>query len=388
MEINSKLKKVASVFLDRRTKKQLPYVKLKKYINQLENSNDLIERSYLQYQCQMYIQGRIFKYMTNIASWILYPMIIYKVKHSKIHKNNTQYEAVFNCYDIDVEILPDSLKTKYISIFYNKEMNGYYVDKELMEFINSRLKKYKFSRYFYLKTIMKLSYYNYLINVYSCEAIIGYCEFSFTSSTLTEYCHYLDKKHINVMHGEKNFDIINSFSSFDDFYVWADFYRDLFNSLKIQSNYIIEIPPAIMWKETESDEYLDYTYYLTNPPIDALTNIINILTDLNKKGYKISIRPHPRYTNIEELRTICPTNIEIEDNKNLSIKESLKRTKSVISDFSTVLIQGLFANKKVIIDDISDPKIYFQMVDLKYGIVYKRNNYIKLSDFLRKEYSV
>lgn len=386
MSINSRLKKAVGFFLDKRDMRQRSYIEQKQYLDTLTAYDDLVYRSYLQYKCQMHIQGKPFFIMVNAASWILYPVIFAYIKSRKQPTSaDDKIDAVFNCYDIDKNILPDSLNKIYKNICFNEKMEGYYYDDELKHYIRKRIKKYKLSRYFYLKTMMKLSYYNYLMKMYPCRAIIGYSEFSFTSGALTDFCHVKHVKHINIMHGEKRFYITDAFASYDDFYVWSSSYIDLFRELNVQGNFMIEIPPSLLWDKSLDNEYIDYTYYLTNPNQPTLKRIIRILAALSAKGYQVAIRPHPRYTNIEKLKALCDCDIEIEDSSFIDIKKSIGRTKSVVSDFSTVLLQGAFANKSVIVDDVSDFDMYQRMIDLKYGFVYKKENYTRLSEILGNE---
>lgn len=383
MAINVKLKNIVGKILDKRSKKYFSYTKQNSYLNKFPLPQDNIERSFFQYKCQMYIQSKFFYVLSTFSSWILYPCIIYKIKKQKINLYDS-VDAIFNCYDIDKEILPNSLRKKYTNIYMNESMEGNLFDENLIAFIKEKLKKHRYKRYFYLKCIMKLSYYNYLIKKYKPKAIICYSEFSFTSSVLTEYCRFMGIKHINIMHGEKNFDITNSFCCFDEFYVWADFYKDLFLELKMTSVFKVELPRMFLYDNLNVCELIDYTYYLTNQRNDELKKIIAMLTNLACEKKKIAIRPHPRYTDINYLKHICNSNIEIENYSNMSIRDSIQRTHYIVSDFSTVLTQGFFAKKQVVIDDITNPKLYFEMIDLKYGIVYKKDNYIRLSELLER----
>lgn len=380
MNINDLLNKVASIIIEKRN--YCSFSQQKEFLDKQAIPTNLVENSYNQYKSQMYLQGKFFWFLANASSWVIYPLIMLINKNNKLH-SITNKDAIFNCYDIDKEILPNSLKSKYPNIYMNEKMEGFFIDDDIRKFKKIYMKKYKYSRYFYLKCIMKLCYFNYLIKKYRPKAIIGYSEFTFTSSILTEYCNYLNVKHINIMHGEKKFNIRDSFCSFNEFYVWSDLYEELFLSLKCQANFIKELPPMFLWNAECKSTSIDFTYYLTNPCESKMIEIINLLDKLVESGKSVAVRPHPRYTNKKFLKKICNSNIEIEDSNKISIRESIVRTKYIVSDFSTVLLQGLYAKKQIVIDDVTDPKLFNQMVDLKYGIVYKKENYIKLSTLLK-----
>lgn len=382
MNIANRLKKMAGKMLDNRKNLSFSYAELNSFLNKFDNPKDNIERSFFQYKAQVYVQSKLFYILSNIAACLLYPAIVFNIKKYNFNED-MKYEVIFNCYDIDKEILPISIKKKYNKIFYNESMDGYLYDQDLLNYLELKLTKYKKYKFFYLKCVMKLAYYNYLIKKYNPKLIVGYSEFSFTSSILTDYCEYLKVEHINIMHGEKCFDVSTSFCYFHKFYIWADFYKDLFLELKIKANFIIELPEMFVYEKEHTHEIVDYTYYLTNQNGNALLSVVRTLKQLSMCEKKVMIRPHPRYTNIEQLKKICSDDMEIEENDKITIRESIIRTKAVISDFSTVLTQGLFADKRVIIDDITDPELFNKMLDLKYGIVYNKSNYYLLSEIMR-----
>lgn len=87
---------------------------------------------------------------------------------------------------------------------------------------------------------------------------------------------------------------------------------------------------------------------------------------MNDRGFKVSIRPHPRYSDIKKIRNLCSDKIEIEDGKQFTIEESVLRTKYAVSRYSTVLNQAFHNGTGIIIDDVADSDSFKKLVELKY----------------------
>ncbi len=78
-----------------------------------------------------------------------------------------------------------------------------------------------------------------------------------------------------------------------------------------------------------------------------------------KYGYRCAIRPHPRLTNIKDLREVFNnTCIEIEDISKVNLSKSLGRTKYIVSKYSTVLTEARENELLAVIDDLSNPQVY------------------------------
>ena len=109
---------------------------------------------------------------------------------------------------------------------------------------------------------------------------------------------------------------------------------------------------------------------------------MNSLKELSKKGYKVAVRPHPRFTNMDELSaSIVNGEIEVENGKEISIERSILRTKNAISMYSTVLVQAHYNGTNVVIDDLTDPELIENLRSLKYMMLNEKH--ILLSDLLK-----
>lgn len=353
------------------------------FLNSLPDAKDNFERSYNQYQCQKKVSGKGLYLLLNTASFFFLPIYAVKLAFSKVDDEISGINAVAFLNDIQHDIIPESLQKEAGEISFLRTEEHYFLDQEDRRFIGSVWKKYPISFYFLFKIMMKISMYSYAVHMYHPKMIIAYVEYSFTSSVLTEYCRYKGIEHVNVLHGEKPLYIRDSFVCFDRFYVWDIFYEKQFLKLKASPNqFRIELPPAFKFSTIEKPEVkYDFIYYLGNESKDALMNICANLNELSHKGYAVAIRPHPRYSDLNLINSICK-DIYIENTSEISIQRSILSTRNAVALFSTVLNQSHYNGTGVVIDNISDPVRFEVLKSLNYiGFAYKHT---LLSDWIKK----
>lgn len=360
------LKKIANNFEKKRNSIfKYPIEKQKKYIEHFPEPKDGIERSYFQYCCQMKLYGKPTHLLLNLISP---PLILYyfiKLRTNNIEKKE-KVDAIFLNDGKPFNIIPNSVLKSYKKILTITKENRVLL-KEDRTFLKEIFKKYPFSYFFMLKLLLKISQYSYSINKYRPKAVISCNEFSFTAPILTEYCHLKRTKLINVMHGEKMYFMRDSFAKYDEFYVWSKKHLNLLTSLRAdKKQFKIELPESLKmdYKNVNGKKY-DYIYYLGNEPQNELNIIKTCLELLQKKGFKVAVRPHPRYSDITKVRQTFSF-IDIEDTKKNTIEDSLMSTKNAISLYSTVLTQAYYGKINIIIDDVSSPKRYKKLEELNY----------------------
>lgn len=342
-----------------------PIDKQKKYIEHFPEPKDGIERSYFQYCCQMKLYGKLLHILLNIAAL---PMSVYYLNKFKKHKAKPEktVDAVFFNDGKPFEIVPNSVVKEYLNIKTLSSENGC-LSKDDKSFLKTVFKRYPFSWMFWLKLILKTAQYSDAITKYSPKAIVSCSEFSYTSSVLTEYCHARSVSTINVMHGEKLYYMRDSFLKYDRYYVWDKEYIDLLSSLRSDSEqFIVEVPASLVIKSDEPiEKQYDFTYYLQNEDETELRELSDRLKQIVKKGFNVSIRPHPRYTNMD-IATHIFTGINIENCKEVSIQTSILRTKNVISKYSSVLNQAYHSGIEIVIDDLSNIDNFKKLKELKF----------------------
>lgn len=302
-------------------------------------------------------------------------MFLYFLINTFIVKSSKEsnVDTVFYFDGGRTDFIPNSLKNNILQ--YKNIKKGIF-DKYNFKIVLLLILKRPFSIYFNLKILVKICNYAYIFKVYDIKYLIASCEYSFTSSILTHYCEFLDVEHVNIMHGEKAYGIRDSFCRFSKFYVWDAYYIKLFKSLKhATEEYIIELPPNLKFstKKIDNDNYVDYTYYLQAQDKDVLIEINKTIEVLIKNGYKVRVRPHPTYSKMHVVKQIFSGNL-IEDYSMFSLQESIMSTRNTVSVSSTVLFQAYNNGVNVVIDDISDPNYYKQIIDEDYIMLSKKHD--------------
>lgn len=337
-----------------------------------DEPKSLIERSLFQYKCQMERVPLLLRLSQNIIS--IFMLLYYLLKPYKNnfigHESNHQNKAVFLREGITTDMIPNSLKSEFETIYECPLRGLMYLDIEDKKIIIEKFIQYWYLPFFTLKCVVKMAIYSSVIHNYKPTAIITHNEYSFTSSLLTEFCRYHEIEHINVMHGEKLFDIHSSFVEFDRYYVWDQYYADLMISLRAKDEqFKIAMPRGV---ELEINIYPEFekeiTYYLGGETKNDLINLRISLLNTKIPLEKICLRYHPRYGEKKQILSIFK-GFQIEDPIDVPLSESLSKTKYVVSLFSAVLYQSFVSGKEIVIDDISNQKKYKKLQNLKFKMI-------------------
>ena len=176
------------------------------------------------------------------------------------------------------------------------------------------------------------------------------------------------------MHGEKLFNIRDSFVKFDRYYVWDQHYIDLLVKLRADDKQFRIEKPGILYLDINNhgDYKYELTYYLGGESEKELYNIKASLLDTRIPFEKICIRyhPNPRFSDENQIKKIFNCFI-IENPHEISLEVSVSSTKSVVSLYSTVLYQAYLSGAKIIIDDISNPMKFEKLKSLYYVMMNK-----------------
>lgn len=339
------------------------------FIQKLKMPANDIERSYFQYKCQMKLLGGLTSLAYRLGSL---PLLLYyrKCLRKRSTINKSLHSDMLFLYGGDDSILPNSIKKDRDILHIEGFQKNMSLTQDDMLFLRELDKRHPTAWYFRLKCLLKVAIYSYHIRNYNPKAIIVSEEYSFTSSMLTAYCEKNNVEHINVMHGEKLYDITDAFFHFDKCYIWDEHYRALFCDLRAEpTQFIIEKPESLLpWNFGSQQKTVDYTYYLGGENRRKMKQIRDNLSIIQKAGYSITIRPHPRYSSLDDVRTIFSDFI-VENQQQVSIRESIARTKNAVSLCSTVLGQAQANGVNIIIDDISAKRDYAQLIQLRYYYV-------------------
>ena len=326
-----------------------------------EPKND-IERSYKQYLCQNFFVSKWKVCLFNIVSLLLYfPVLIgLLLLGVRIRKKN-----YIEAFTIDLkgmeEIIPESLYK-----VYNIQMNrwsviGGFRTSDIPYLLNIFFHHLQ-SGYFSLKTMIKISQYSQLISMYYPRCIIAHSEYSFSSSILTDYCHRRGVKHINVQHGEKLYNIRDSFFHFDECYVWHEHYKQLFVQMGAEPNQFRVYSPNSLFidvnKYYNQSSFANYKYYMGHiSNEEEMKSLVDSMRFAKQEGKSVRFRYHPRHENMTLIYKYLSDD-EIEDPHQVS--------ETAVGAYSTVLSQAYFSGKKVLLDDVTYKKQQEKLSALMY----------------------
>ena len=342
-----------------------PVDKQEAYIAHFPDPKDGIERGYFQYCCRMKLYGEPLHLLMNLAA---FPLSLYYMATYRGAGGVTEQtaDAVFFPDGKPFNIIPDSLLGRYENIVTLSSTDKA-LTKEDRRFLKTVFRRYPFSWMLWLKLIIKVAQYSHAITKYNPKAVISCSEFSYTAPILTEYCRMRGVRSINIMHGEKLYDMHDAFSKFDEFFVWDQVYVNLFVSMRGDADqFVIEQPRSLrISNEGNIEKKYDYTYYLTAETDEELGIIAEKLKELQEKGKRVSVRPHPRYSDMDKVSMYFDF-ANVENWKTIAIEESLLQTGAAISLHSTVLYQAYNNGIGAVIDDISAPKQFAKLKELRY----------------------
>lgn len=382
----SRFKRVFQTF-NQMTIFDVPVAAQQQFLESLPEPKDDIERSYLQYRCQNRLMKRGMPLLLNAAAIPL--SLAYRFKLRSRTENGDkpaggERTAVLLYADRDT-IVPDSLREEFDITRIPDFQGRLRLTAEDEAYLRELRRRYPFAFYFRLKCTLKIAMYRDAITRFAPKAIICSSEYSFTSSLLTDYCQRQGIIHINIMHGDKAYDIRDTFFSFDRCYVWDRHYVDLFRDLRAQpEQFITELPPSMRLPRRESSwERVDATYYLANETEEQIRTILNSLSVLSRQGKKVALRMHPLYPEHAKLLYENPYGLLVEEPRDVPIEDSLLRTGCVISLFSTVLLQASANGIPIVIDDMTDHARYLALRSLR--ILAMEKEHSLLSDLVKQE---
>lgn len=346
----------------------VPVEKQKEYLESLPEPKDDIARGYSQYRCQAMLQGRFMNSLISVASFPVTLIMLMKYHRSAVPEKAETCEncAVFFRDGKPANIMPNVLREEFGNCI-TEPAEGNLLLKKDVQFIWELVRRYPLSWHFVLKCTIKIARYRYAIEKYGPKALVVCNEYSFTSSVLTEFCSRNHVELINVMHGEKLYHIRDSFFRFHRCYVWDDHYVRLLESLRADKDqFRVAVPESLHFHvEQVPEKCYDYTYYMGGEQREAIEIICRSLNALRKQGSRVNIRPHPRYTDMQVLNTVCG-DIPVENWKEVTVEMSVLRSKAVISQFSTVLLQAHCNGIVTVIDDLVNPEQYKKLKELQY----------------------
>lgn len=329
-------------------------------------------RSIAQHKCQVYpFKKDLFK--LNCMAFFLTPVIMFFLLFKKrVHVNDDNSTTVcYYCFNLPGS-LPAAFRQEKISYLTSEECPYYLCRKDVSFLIRFFIRSF-WHPFLSFRVLLKVAKYRAIIDSFNKLEVIAITgEFSDTSSAMTQYCHENGIKHYDFMQGEVFGSPRSSFFHFDKCYVWDEHYKNMFIGFgATPKQFEVSLPKCLQKIDGDhNNKTIDYTYYLGGDPDEELTIIREALDKMVIKGYSCEVRPHPHWSNMEEVKKVFD-GIAIQDTKCVNIEQSILKTRNAVSLYSTVLIQAYFNDVHVVIDDLSSPEKYKMLEVYQYIMLNK-----------------
>ncbi|MFG1487466.1 hypothetical protein ABMA77_15430 [Halobacteriovorax sp. RZ-1] len=308
-----------------------------------------LERSYKQYLAEKNISRKTKFALLNIVSFLLFIPIflVLLTRYFFLVKGESQSNISL------FKNLPIILEKKYEPLVINKPFGA--IDICLfLKALNNCL-KVTLSPYFILRIIWKLSIYKQIVLEHQPKVIIISGEMNFESSFLTYFCNDLGIEHINIMHGEKYYFIKDSYSYFNSFYVWDEYYINLFKSLNGHADNFFVYNIMERYFNCDKNEFsniLKYYSQISSSFGEFKERVSNLMNYANENNLDLVIRFHPSHIKKQEVEYVKKLNINVESSV-VSLLESLLESKIICAESSTVLTQAFALGFPVVVDNTS-----------------------------------
>lgn len=353
----------------------VPVAEQQRFLAAMAEPVDDIERSYLQYCCQNRMLRHGMALLLNCAALPMSAVYSIRLRRSSRLEAPLQSGGAVLLFSGSPQIVPNSLREEFDIVQLSDFQDSLCMAEEDRFYLRELRRRYPFSFYFRFKCMLKIAMYRRVFLQYAPDAVICSSEYSFTSSLLTDYCRKNGIEHINIMHGEKAFNLRDTFFRFDRCYVWDAHYVSLFMDLRAESSqFRIEVPPSLRFPKKETAfPCVDYTYYLAAEPREQVEAILQSLSILANRGSSVAVRPHPQHLDCLRFLQENSFGISVELPSEVPIEDSILRTGHVMAMYSTVLLQGIFNGVPIVVDDISNRERYEKFRQLRFIFMEKEH---------------
>lgn len=380
--------------------------KWREFLEKLDKDDNIYNQSINKYRCRMFYFDWKYKFLINSVAFLKLLKInfkkaflkIFNPKQLEVIRNSEEYKATNSGtgYDMVIQsrtdlgiddVFPNELYEEFLNnIIIPADFNKEFIFNKDLNKIYKKLSRKNFFRFNYkLSALKELAFHSYVIENYNPKAVVVYInERNIYSPFLKDFYESKGKEYISFMHGTNLFSLINSFMSFSRYYIWDKDYQEMFEKEMFCNinKYPLYTPGKLEHRFKPKEKYdKDITYYLSAQDEQSQLVLIKQLNILRERGINLVVRPHPRVSMNKE---IYPEN-SLEDN-NVDIIDSVDNTKYVAGVNTTVIEQGYYGGKKVIIDDVTNPKEFESLKSRGYLMLKKlgEDNVELFSEYLNK----
>jgi len=352
---------------------EMPLEAQKEFLKRFDEPADDYQRSYYKYKCftQYCYYGRSWQlFFFNAAAMLIYPFL-----HAKLRRRGKSAPAAEEIFDAVIEnvprlpntdVIPDEVLQEYPKIKDITEMNyasGYLSD-DAEEICRELKKRYFWSFYFRLITMLKLGQFSMYLGKYKPKAIAFYSvEREFAGPLQTKLCEMQGAKYISFMHGDYLYALCFAFQRYSLYYTWDEAYNRMFESLRCDFPMQVYNPKKLQGIAKKLDDHecsFFATYYFSAETRACAERIHEVFECFMNAGLKCKIRPHPRFSDVAMLRKVF-SDMEMENTSEYSLEKSIEDSLYIVGLNTTVLSQAYFSGKNVVIDDVSKPEEYREL---------------------------
>lgn len=354
-----------------------------RYIKSIPEPTNDIEMSYAKYLCRMNYFSFFYKFLANTVAFVLLlfsiPLLFRKNKSS--NPETVDYLLIQSPTVKYDDILPEDLQKEYGEPYIVKKpiRKNWFLIKDAKVFFKRSMKTYPFQFYFNYIILRELAMHSVLIDNYNSKALVAYVyERNIAGPIITSICEQNNMEFVSFMHGEYLLHLIQGFMKFSKFYVWDNHYSQMFqNDLRCSVGEFVEYKPLkykVTYKASESIKENNYylCYYFGAESVTRIKKVAEAFRILKKRGKKCKIRPHPRRSNISVIEEEFK-GFEIENPHEISIEDSILSSEYLVALSSTVLSEGYYQGKEIVIDDYSEPDKYENLKKRKYILLNKKH---------------
>jgi len=251
--------------------------------------------------------------------------------------------------------IPKDIRDRF-SATYVKKPVGYLKARDF-KYVSQILRHSGFRPYFLLRAIWKLGVYSELMDTHSPERIWVTQEMVFESSLLTHYLSAFKIDHVNFMHGENYFSVQVAFSTFTEFFVWDDYYTELFRSMRVMAKKFVQFS-ALERNTSAFAQKNIIKYYNQDSRNSSRFNLVldNLQAFAKNHNCELAVRLHPLHQTSYEIKALQERRIQLES-KAIDIVDSISEAKYVCSEFSSVLYIASLLNREIVIDNTFQERI-------------------------------
>ena len=366
------------------------------FLGRLPEARTSVEKSYNKFLCRMHYFPRykrfIMEFLGFFADVFIIPITLFSnssINKEEVHSGTLLLERSRAVPDFS-DVVPQELFQDYENVVVIDNFNKKFgiLCRETRKIWYDVVRRYPFSFFFHYWVFMELAAHSYFIKEYSPSATAVYVnERNVASPIITDLYESQNRKFISFMHGEYLLQLVQAHMKFSEYYVWDDSYVNMFrDALKCEAVFIPYKPNKLKkrWNLESFKPTYYCTYYFGDETEKTIFQIAEVFSRFEKEGKKCKIRLHPRDIVHKDLikRVFEKEKIEIEDNKNISLEESLGRTKYAVGMQTTVLFEALTEGRKIVIDDVSDPNHFRNLQDRWYRLL--KSDHILLSELINQ----